>query len=360
MDWTVVLMFVAGLGILVFGAETLVKHASAFALKLGISPLIVGLTIVAFGTGAPELAVGVYAAWIEQDSLLIGNVVGSNIANILLVLGIGAVLAPIAVNRQVLKIDAPVMIGASILLYGLAWDGVLTTSDGLIFMIGLSLYLTYLFKQHKTDTSEVIASDVPPGRPIVHILGIGLGLVLIILGSQWLINSATALAKTLGVSETFIGLTIVAVGTSLPEIATTAIACLRGERDLAVGNVVGSCTFNILAVLGLSAIIAPGGIGVSNLVLLTDLPIMLVVSVICLPLLFTHHTLSRTEGILFLSGYGLYTAYLIFHTIQSPLTAWVASYFWFGILPLTTLLTAILSIRYFRQSQAQPALEKAA
>lgn len=360
MDWTVLIMFLCGLGALVFGAETLVKHASALALKLGISALIVGLTIVAFGTGAPELAVGFYAAWTEHNNLLIGNVVGSNIANILLVLGIGAVLAPIAVNRQVLKLDAPVMIGASVLLCALAWDGQLSFIDGVLFILGLSLYLIYLFKTHKTDATEKTDTEQPSGRLITHILGITLGLILIIFGSQWLINSAVALAKAWGVSEAFIGLTIVAVGTSLPEIATTVMACLKGERDLAVGNVIGSCTFNILAVLGLSAMLSPSGITVSQEVLSIDLPILFLVSVGCLPLLFTNHILSRSEGVLFVGYYSLYTVYLINYEMQSPLVQWISTSFWLGLLPLTALFIFIFSFRYFRQTQTNSALENAA
>ncbi|MFT5366146.1 MAG: cation:H+ antiporter [Candidatus Latescibacterota bacterium] len=364
MDGFVVAMFVAGLGALVFGAEMLVRHASALSLKMGIPPLIIGLTIVAFGTGAPELAVGVYAAWVGQDDLLMGNIVGSNIANILLVLGIGAVLAPIAVNRQVIKLDAPVMIGASVLLFGLAKDGFLGPADGFIFVLGCTLYLVYLLQMEKTEdtlpaTSPAEANQLKSSI-VRHILWVCAGLALIILGSRWLINSAVIIAAQLGVSETFIGLTIVAVGTSLPEIATTIIACIRGERDLAIGNVVGSCTFNILAVLGISSLIAPNGISVSHTTLSIDLPIMLIATLGCLPLFFTHHSLSRLEGGIFLGYYGLYTLYLIFHAIQSPTAGLIGTVFWFALLPLTVIVTLIVTIQYRQQIKAGSALEKAA
>lgn len=363
MDLLVVFMFIAGLGALVVGAETLVKHASALSLKMGISPLIVGLTIVAFGTGAPELAVGVYAAWMGQDDLLMGNIVGSNIANILLVLGLGAVLAPIAVNRQVIKLDAPVMIGASLLLMGLSLDGSLGLSDGLILLVGCILYLILLFKTQPIDDtlqSTTTEKTTHPAGIARHIIWVIAGLALIVLGSQWLTNSAVTIAAALGVSETFIGLTIVAIGTSLPEIATTVIAMMRGERDLAVGNVVGSCTFNILAVLGISSVVAPNGIILSDTTLHTDLPIMLVATLGCLPLFFTHHYLSRWEGGVFLGYYGLYTSYLILHAIQSPLAQIVGAIFWFALLPITCIITVFIATRYQQQIKTTTALEKAA
>ncbi|MGA1195216.1 MAG: calcium/sodium antiporter [Candidatus Latescibacterota bacterium] len=364
MDFFVIFMFIAGLGALVWGAETLVKHASALSLKMGISPLIIGLTIVAFGTGAPELAVGVYAAWMGQDDLLMGNIVGSNIANILLVLGLGALLAPIAVNRQVIKLDAPVMIGASLLLVGLTFDGFLGLSDGLFLLVGCALYLLFLLKTQQTDTTD-LTSPSPDGTLhktglLRHIVWVVAGLALIILGSQWLTNSAVLIASALGVSETFIGLTIVAVGTSLPEIATTIIAMMRGERDLAVGNVVGSCTFNILAVLGISSLVAPDGIDVSATTLNTDLPIMLVATLGCLPLFFTHHYLSRWEGGLFLGYYGLYTLYLILNAIQSPMATTVGFIFWYAFLPITVITTMIITLRYQQHIKTTTTLEKAA
>lgn len=360
MDLSVVFMFIAGLAALVFGAETLVKHASALSLKIGVSPLIIGLTIVAFGTGAPELAVGMYAGWQGQDSLLMGNIVGSNIANILLVLGIGAVLAPIVVNRQVIKLDAPVMIGASVLLVGLAWDGLLGIGDGIIFLIGLLCYLVYLLKTQKSETEIPVSPKIEKGNRFTHIVWIAAGLILIVFGSQWLINSAVVIATALGVSETFIGLTIVAVGTSLPEVATTVIAMMRGERDLAVGNVVGSCTFNILAVLGLSALVAPNGITIPEVVLHTDLPILFLVSLGCLPLLFTHHHLSRWEGGLFLGYYSLYTGYLILQATQNATAESISTVFWFVLLPLTVVVALITSVKYRWHLRTETTLNKAA
>ena len=364
MDLFVVFMFIIGLLALVFGADTMVKHASIISLKMGISPLIIGLTIVAFGTGAPELAVGVYAAWEGQDNLLIGNIIGSNIANILLVLGIGAILAPIAVNRQVIKLDAPIMIGASLLLFALAIDGVLNLTDGLILVFFCVLYLFILLKTNPQDNAETMPltseNNTSQGSLFRHSLWALAGLVHIILGSQWLIDSAVIMASALGVSKTFIGLTIVAVGTSLPEIATTVIAMMRGERDLAVGNVVGSCTFNILAVLGISALIAPNNIVVPTTALSTDLPIMLVATLGCLPLFFTHHHLSRWEGGLFLGYYSLYTVYLILHATQSPLATIIGSTFWYALLPLSILMTLWFTTRYYRQRNTMPVIEKAA
>ncbi|HSO11527.1 MAG TPA: calcium/sodium antiporter, partial [Anaerolineales bacterium] len=255
-----ILLFIGGLVVLILGAELLVRGASRLAAAVGISPLVIGLTIVAAGTASPEIAVSLQAAVNGQGDLTLGNVLGSNIFNILFILGITAILAPIVIAEQLIRKDAPIMLGVSLLAFALGVDGNLGLWDGLTLIAGLIVYTVFALRQSRRESREVqkeYAREFAEKQPrsarntSTNVLFILIGLGLLVLGARWLVDSAVTIAKVLGVSELVIGLTIVAVGTSLPEVATSVIAAIKGESDIAVGNAVGSNIFNLLGVLGL-------------------------------------------------------------------------------------------------------------
>ncbi len=322
MSLTSLFFFISGLILLVAGAELLVRGASKLAALAGVSSLIIGLTIVAFGTSFPELAVSVIAALSGNADISLGNVVGSNIFNILLILGISATITPLVVSKQLIRFDVPVMIAVSILVFIFGLDGWIGRWEGVLFFIGIASYTAFLiYKSRRPIKDNENNPTIPPlekggkggfqwQRYLLNSALILLGLFLLILGSRWLVAGAVVIAKTLGVSELIIGLTIVAAGTSLPEVATSVVATIRGERDIAVGNVVGSNIFNILAVLGLSSLAAIDGIKVAPTALYFDIPVMIAVAIICLPVFFTHKLISRREGMFLLGCYVGYIAYL--------------------------------------------------
>ncbi len=347
--------FFPGLIVLVLGAELLVRGASKLAVSFGISPLVVGLTVVAFGTSSPELAVSVQSAWSGRVDIALGNVVGSNIFNILFILGVSALITPLVVHRQLIRQEVPLMIGVSLLLWALAVDGGISRWDGLLFVVLLLAYTIVVIRQSRRETAanhEV--TTVPADPPAwdrhwgVQLLLVLAGLGLLVLGSTWLVDAAVTLARHLGTSELVVGLTIVAMGTSLPEVATSVMAALRGERDIAVGNVVGSCIFNVLAVLGIAASVAPGELPVSPAMSAFDLPVMVAVAAACLPIFFTGHLIARWEGALFLAYYAAYTAYLILdasgHDAQAGFSAAMGVF----VLPLTALTLLVLSWRHWQ------------
>jgi cation:H+ antiporter len=332
MDLLTLVLFLLGFVFLIWGAEILVRGASSLARKIGISPLIVGLTIVSFGTSAPELAINVKASFAGQPDIAIGNVIGSNISNVLLVLGLSATIAPLIVSPQLVRSDLPIMIGISFATWVVCRDGSITRLDGIILFLGLIVYLVLLFfRSRKQQRGEI--EDAPPitvaedeieeHHPLQDIAMVAVGGVMLAFGSDWLINGAVTIAEIFGVPELIIGLTIVAVGTSLPEVATSAIASFRGERDIAVGNVVGSNIFNILSVLGITSIVAPNGIDVSTFAITFDIPIMILIAIACYPVFYTGNRVSRWQGILFLFFYIGYTGYLILRGIESQ---WLSSY----------------------------------
>ncbi|KAF0098495.1 MAG: inner membrane protein [bacterium] len=361
-----VLWFVLGLIALVAGAELLVRGASRLALSFGISPLVVGLTVVAFGTSAPEMAVSVQSAWSGQVDIALGNVVGSNIFNVLVILGLSALITPLVVHQQVIRQEVPVMIGVSLLLWALAADGEIARWEGVLLAALVVGYTVLLIRQSRRETAaaqaEVDAEYAEAFTPAsgawqshwgVQALLILAGLALLVLGAGWLVEAAVTFARYLGVSEMVIGLTIVAAGTSLPEVATSVMAAIRGERDIAVGNVVGSNIFNILAVLGISASVAPAGLSVAPAMLAFDIPIMVAVAVACLPVFFTGALVARWEGALFMLLYTAYTVYLILRAgAHDALTG-------YGValsvaLPLVGLTLAILAWRHWQETRATP------
>jgi cation:H+ antiporter len=311
-----------GLVVLIGGAELLVRGASQLAAAVGISSLVIGLTVVSFGTSAPELAVSIQSSLAGQPDLAIGNVVGSNICNILLILGICATITPLVVARQLIRLDVPLMIGVSLLLFLLARDGQIGRWDGGLLFGGIIAYIVFTLSQSRREHALAAAdADAPPApqpTPLSLLLQVVLilaGLGLLILGANWLVTSAVTIARALGVSELVIGLTVIAIGTSLPEVATSTLASIRGERDLAVGNVVGSNLFNILTILGLTSLITP--INVAPAAIRFDLPIMITVALACLPIFFTGMQIARWEGLLFLCYYLAYTLFLILTATQS-------------------------------------------
>ncbi|MER2515840.1 MAG: calcium/sodium antiporter [Candidatus Accumulibacter phosphatis] len=352
------LWFIPGLIALIVGAELLVRGASKLALSFGISPLVVGLTVVAFGTSAPELAVSVQSAWSGQVDIALGNVVGSNIFNVLFILGLSALIAPLLVHRQLIQQEVPMMVALSLLLWLLASDGGISRGDGLLLVSLLLAYTFLVIRQSRRESraGAPLVSELPPvdshawdAHWLAQLLLVAAGIVLLVLGANWLVEAAVTLARRLGMSEVVVGLTIVAIGTSLPEVATSITAAVRGQRDIAVGNVVGSNIFNILAVLGISASIAPGDLLVPASLMAFDLPVMVVVAVACLPIFFTGHLIARWEGALFLVYYAAYTTYLVLnaagHAAQSGFSLVIGSF----ALPLTAVTLILLAWRHWHK-----------
>lgn len=334
---------------LVLGAEALVRGASRLAVNFGVSPLVVGLTVVAFGTSAPELAVSVQSAIAPKDGadIAIGNIVGSNIFNVLLILGLSALVAPLLVSQQLVRRDVPIMIGLSATLYAMGADGTVGRLEGALLFAGIVLYTGFAISQSRKETQAVqdeYADEFgnSQGTLVWNIGLILIGLSMLVLGSRWLVQGAVVLANSLGVSDLVVGLTIVAAGTSLPEAATSVVASLKGERDIAVGNVVGSNIFNILAVLGLSALVSPAGVRVAPAALDFDIPVMLAVAVACLPVFFTGYVISRWEGAIFLVYYGVYTVWLILDAGQHQALPLFGAALLYFVVPLTVLTLLVM------------------
>jgi cation:H+ antiporter len=350
------LLFGAGLVGLVIGANLLVRGASKLALSFGISPLVVGLTIVAFGTSAPEVAVSVGAVLDGKTDLAIGNVVGSNIFNVLFILGMSALIVPLVVNVQLIRQEVPIMIGASLLLLALGLDGKLSFLDG-AFLFGLLVaYTAFLVIQSRRETKAAQAdydeelTPAAPGswdsRPAVQIGLIVAGLAALVFGSEWLVTASVAFAKTLGVSDLVIGLTIVAAGTSMPEVATSITAAIKGERDIAVGNVVGSNTFNILGCLGLSGLVSGGaGLVMAPALLSFDIWVMLAVALACLPVFMTGREIARWEGGVFVGYYVAYVAYLVLAAQQHDALPFFSTAMLSFVLPLTVVTLVVMLLR---------------
>jgi cation:H+ antiporter len=347
------LILVSGLILLVVGAELLVKGASRLAGILGISPLIIGLTIVAYGTSAPEMAVSVISSWAGQADLAVGNVVGSNIFNVLLILGLSAVVTPLVVTKQLIRSDVPIMIGVSVLLLMFGLDGKISRVDGTIFFIGGIVYTLSLINQSRQQKNATAEDEFTQEygysgdsswlvwvKNLVFIIG---GLGLLVLGSRWLVDSSITIARALGVSELLIGLTIVSAGTSLPELATSVIASLRGERDIAVGNVLGSNIFNILAVLGLAGIVAPNSINVSEAIIEFDVPVAIAVAFACLPIFYSGNRINRWEGLLFIFYYLAYAGYLILDATRHDSLPIYTTVMLFFVIPLTVITLIVVA-----------------
>lgn len=354
-----VLLLLVGLVVLVAGGELLVRGGSGLGRALGLSPLLVGLTVVAFATSAPELAVSTDAALSGAPGLAVGNVVGSNITNVLLVLGLAALVLPVCVRTQLLTTDVPAMIAASLLLLLVALDGTVSRLDGVVLVTALVVYVG-LSVQHARRRSDARTGEpTSHARPLVDLARVAVGVGLLVLGARLLVSAATAIAEAAGVSDLVIGLTVVAIGTSLPEAATSVVAALRGERELAVGNVVGSSIFNVGAVMGVAAAVAPGGVPVDPAAIHFDIPVMVVVAVVLLPVIFTHGEIARWEAVVFLAYYAAYVAYLLLEADDhDALPAFSGVLVWF-VLPLTAVTLVVLSsneVKRRRRARAGPRL----
>jgi cation:H+ antiporter len=364
MDLLDVGRIVAGLALLVLGGELLVRGASALARRVGISSLVVGLTVVSAATSAPELAVTVGAVLRDEPGLAVGNVVGSNIVNVLLILGLSALVVPLAVKQRLVRFDLPWMVVLSIGLLLVSLDGRIGAVDGVVLLAAVVLHtvLTVVIGRRGAPVPAAAPSgdrgagggtggaedagteeEPPPASVPRSVLLVVLGIALLVAGATLLVEGAVSIATSLGVSSLVVGLTVVAVGTSLPELATSVIAVRRGERDLAVGNVVGSNIFNIGVVLGLPALISPGGIPVSGAAVALDIPVMLAAAVALLPIAFTGFAVARWEGALFVALYAAYTGYVVLAaTEHDALEGFTWTMAWF-VLPLVALTLAVFT-----------------
>lgn len=352
-----IVLIILGLVLLAVGAEVLLRGAVGLARAVGMPSLIIGLTVVALGTSAPEFAVSIKAGYMGQTDIALGNVVGSNTLNILLVLGLAAVIAPVKARGQVVRMDVPMMIGFTALVWLLAANGTLGRIEGILLclsLIGYTSLLIYLGKRKKKKPPVEIALGEPPKTMggihiFLSILWIAVGLAMLVFGARWLVDGASEVARALGVSDLMIGLTVVALGTSMPEVATTVVAGFRAQRDIAIGNVVGSNMFNMLGVLGLTAIMAPQGMDIAPAALRFDIPVMFAASLACLPILFTGGRISRGEGALFLGYYVAYVVFLMLSALQHhSLGIYSFAMFWF-VIPLSAIGILVSVVLYIRQ-----------
>ncbi|MCX7945964.1 MAG: calcium/sodium antiporter [Hydrogenophilus sp.] len=352
MEWQAWALLIGGLVVLSFGADGLVRGAAKLAIRFGISPLVVGLTIVAYGTSAPEFAVSVGAAYQGSGDVAIGNVVGSNIVNVLIALGLSAVIAPVAVHLQVVRQEMPVLMGATLLFTVVLFDGRLSGWDGLLLFALIVAYTIFVIRQSRAAGREEEAEfleELPrstwDNALPVQVALIGGGLALLVIGSNWAVDGAVAIARGLGVSELVVGLTVVAVGTSLPEIATSLVAVFKGERDLAVGNVIGSNLFNILGVAGASALAAApsGGIPIPASLLAVDVWVMVGVTLLLLPIFLAGYSVDRSEGALLV---GLYVAYVAYLVLEATNHAWLPFFREAALQAVLPLLIAAVVLRY--------------
>lgn len=351
-----IFLFFAGLILLIAGAELLVRGASEIASFAGLSKLVIGLTVVAYGTSFPELVVCSVASYAGEPDIAVGNVVGSNIFNILCVIGISAAILPLYVSRQIIRLDVPVMVAVSVIMFLFSLDGVITRLEGIFLTILGFIYTWWLVSSGKKESvaqnSEENHVEVQHEknwkRLVFNIFLVIAGLVLLAFGSRWLVDGAVYIARALQVSELVIALVIVAAGTSLPELATSVVAALRQERDIAVGNIVGSNIFNIIFVLGASGIIASEPIRVSPAALKFDIPVMLAVSIACIPVFFSGERIARWEGFVFIGYYVFYTVYLILTAREHyavPLLNEIMLSFIVPLTVLTILITLLHSVR---------------
>jgi len=363
-DLLPIVFLVVGLVLLIGGAELLVGGASSLARSFGIGPLVIGLTVVAFGTSSPELAIAIGSSLVGEPDLVVGNVVGSNIYNVLLILGLSALAAPLLVEARLVRRDVPLMVGASIAALAMASDGVIGRLDGLLLVGGLLGWIGWSILEARRNGagsstpadrrgSGPTATEAPGpgrGRQVVRLLA---GLVLLVVGAQGLVSGAVEIATLLGLPELVVGLTIVAIGTSLPELATSLAASVRGQRDIAVGNIVGSNLFNLGAVLGITALISADGVPVAEGALTFDLPVMVAVAVACLPVFFTGHLIARWEGGLLLAYAVGYTAYLLLDATQHPTADGFGAAMAGVVIPLTVLTLVTVTVREVRARQRQ-------
>lgn len=337
----------AGLALLVLGAEVMVRGAANIATRFGISPMVVGLTVVAFGTSAPELAIAVKSAMAGQADIALGNVVGSNILNILLILGLSAMITPLVVDSSMVRREVPVLLVVSVLLFLAALNGTLSLLEGALLFAGSIAYTIFTIwdARRMPELAQEEAESGASENPMLSLVLVCVGIAMLVVGANWLVQSAVQLARVFGVSELLIGLTVVSIGTSLPELATSLMAAAKGFRDMAVGNVVGSCLFNVLAVTGAATIFASDGLAVSEALVRFDLPVMLAATVACLPIFATGQSIERWEGFLFFAFYIAYTSYLIMVSHSSESVEVMTFAMLSFVLPLTFITLLLLWLR---------------
>ncbi|SKB08056.1 sodium:calcium antiporter [Aeromicrobium choanae] len=305
-----VLLVVAGLATLIVGAELLVRGGSGVATRLGIPPMVIGLTVVSIGTSLPELAIGIDAALRGAGPLAVGNIAGTNIVNLLLILGLSAAIAPLAIQSRTIAFELPVVAAVSILVVLLALDGSISRVDGTVLVTIAVLYTVAVVALAVRDPSRVpAASDGSGGGLVRHLVMLAAGLGIVVLGADWLVRGAVDLAAAMGVSEVVIGLTVVAIGSSAPELVTTVVSTLRGDRDIAVGNLIGSSVYNLALILGVTSLVAP--LEVTSDLIRVDLPLMALVAVLLLPVMATGRRVSRAEGVAAVAAYVLYLGVIL-------------------------------------------------
>lgn len=362
-----ILLILLGLALLVAGGEVLVRGASRLAEVARVPPVVIGLTVVAFGTSSPELAVAMGAALRGEPDFVTGNIIGSNIYNVLLVLGLSAVIVPLVVQRTLVRWDVPVMIAASVGLLLAALDGNLSALEGAIFLAGLAAYLGITIRFSRTRDAgtatdrgadeageadeferEYHGRTASTGVVLLNVALVAGGLALLVIGADRLVTGAVEVAESLGVDRLVIGLTVVALGTSAPELATSVVAAARGEREIAVGNIVGSNIFNILGIAGLTMLVAPGGVPVADALLRFDIPVLLAVAVACLPIFFRGHRLERWEGAVFLGYAVAYTTYLVLDVTGHRALEAFSTVMLAFVIPLTVLTFVVVSVRAIR------------
>lgn len=350
-----IIMFILGLTALVLGAELLVRGASKLGVAIGISPLVIGLTVVAYGTSSPELAVSIKGALTSHPDMVIGTCLGSTIFNILIILGLSALVAPLVVSHQLIWYEVPIMIGAHLLLLVLSLDGKIDKIDALILFTGIITYTLFALHKGRRGPKAVTeeyqeafpkkTSGLKPLSIFKELAFILFGLGFCVIGSGWLLDSAVTMARLLGVSELMIALTIVAGGTSFPELATSLVATVRGERDIAIGNVVGSNIFNILGIIGITGLIAPEDIIIAPTVIKFDLPIAILACIACSPIFFTGHKISRWEGLLFLTFYAAFITYSILAAKNHESLPMFNVLVWWFIIPITLFTFTVIMYR---------------
>ncbi|WP_262924952.1 MULTISPECIES: calcium/sodium antiporter [Pseudomonas chlororaphis group] len=352
------IQLISGLVMLIAGAELLVRAAVRLSARLHVRPLIMGLSIVAFGSSAPQMAISLQATLADNTDIAVGSVIGSSIFNILVTLGLSALIIPLRVSRQLVRLDIPLMIGASLLVFILAYNERLTPSDGVILLAALVLYLLLLLRQSRHSARHHLPA--PDGQRgfaprFSSMLMVLIGLGLLVFAGHLLLGAAVTVADDLGLSERVMGLTVIAVSTSLPQLATSLLAALRGQRDIAVGNVIGSNLFNLLGVLGFTALVAPTPLSVSPNALDFDLPVMLGVAVLCLPVFYSGYRVTRAEGLLFLGLYLAYGLHVVSFTTGMPLAGKLEHLMLFFVLPALVAFLLFSSLRAWRRQHKREA-----
>lgn len=312
---------VAGLVFLIAGAEFVVRGGTELAARIGISPTVIGLTVVAVGTSAPELAVGIDAVLSGNGDLAVGNIAGTNIVNILLIFGLSALMRPLALRTETLWLDLPAIVAASLTFLVMASDGSLSRAEGIVLVAASLVYTAAIVhmarRENKArrasfakDFADTEHSPESNGSAIWNLATLVLGIAVIVVAADWLVKGSVELARLWGVSDAFIGLTVVAIGTSSPELVTTIVATLKKQRDIAIGNLLGSSVYNILFILGVTCIVSPSEISLARSLIVIDIPVMTAVALACVPVFYSGREVSRTEGALFVSAYFAYLAYL--------------------------------------------------